>query len=95
MLHVPDGGQLRIALWERYVSGAEFAKAGAQIVHGTKHLVPAVDAADVLTVHDVMTITRAHESSTREAARPPPPVPRSRSSRRPARRRQPRPPATG
>jgi glycosyltransferase involved in cell wall biosynthesis len=63
-LHVPDRGQLPIALWERYVSGTLFARAGAEIVHGTKHLVPRTKLPTVLTVHDVMTITRAHESST-------------------------------
>jgi glycosyltransferase involved in cell wall biosynthesis len=64
VLHVPDRGQLPIALWERYVSGTLFARAGAEIVHGTKHLVPRTKRPTVLTVHDVMTITRAHESST-------------------------------
>jgi glycosyltransferase involved in cell wall biosynthesis len=61
-LVVPDRGQLPTALWERYASGRQFARAGAQLVHGTKHLVPRVDLPTVLTVHDVMTITRAHES---------------------------------
>ncbi len=32
-------------------------------MHGTKHLVPRGTRPTVLTVHDVMTITRAHESS--------------------------------
>jgi glycosyltransferase involved in cell wall biosynthesis len=64
ILHVPDRGQLPIALWERLVSGPLFARAGADIVHGTKHLVPRTKLPTVLTVHDVMTITRAHESST-------------------------------
>jgi glycosyltransferase involved in cell wall biosynthesis len=64
LLTVPDSGQLGIALWERYRSGRLFARAGAEIVHGTKHLVPRTKLPTVLTVHDVMTITRAHESST-------------------------------
>lgn len=61
-LIIPDRGQLPTALWERYASGRQFERAGAQIVHGTKHLVPRVALPTVLTVHDVMTITRAHES---------------------------------
>ena len=64
MLPVPSAGQLGIALWERYRSGELFARAGAELVHGTKHLVPRTSLPTVLTVHDVMTITRAHESST-------------------------------
>lgn len=62
-LIVPDRGQLPTAAWERYASGREFRRAGAQVVHGTKHLVPRVALPTVLTVHDVMTITRAHESA--------------------------------
>jgi glycosyltransferase involved in cell wall biosynthesis len=60
---VPALGQLGIALWERYASGPRFAAAGAEIVHGTKHLVPRTSLPTVLTIHDLMTITRAHESS--------------------------------
>ena len=63
MLTVPSRSQMGIALWERYSSGRKFVAAGAQIVHGTKHLVPRTHIPTVLTVHDVMTITRAHESS--------------------------------
>lgn len=63
MLTVPARGQLGIALWERYMSGPEFVKAGAEIVHGTKHLVPRTTLPTVLTVHDLMTITRAHETA--------------------------------
>ncbi len=62
-LTVPDAGQLQIAMWERSRSGALFKRAGAEIVHGTKHLVPRTKIPTVLTVHDVMTITRASESS--------------------------------
>jgi glycosyltransferase involved in cell wall biosynthesis len=62
LLPIPVRGQLPIALWERYRSGREFARAGAQVVHGTKHLVPRTDLPTVLTVHDLMTITRARES---------------------------------
>jgi glycosyltransferase involved in cell wall biosynthesis len=62
-LPVPDHGQLPIALWERYLSGSRFERAGAQVVHGTKHLIPRTSLPTVLMVHDVMTITRAHESS--------------------------------
>ena len=60
---IPASSQLGIAAWERYRSGSKFAAAGAQIVHGTKHLVPRTKVPTVLTVHDLMTITRAHESS--------------------------------
>jgi glycosyltransferase involved in cell wall biosynthesis len=62
-LTIPGGGQLSVALWERYASGRAFAAAGAQVVHGTKHLVPRTGLPTVLTVHDVMTITRAHETA--------------------------------
>ena len=61
-LVVPERGQLPVALWERYASGRQFERAGAQLVHGTKHLVPRVSVPTVLTIHDVMTITRADES---------------------------------
>jgi glycosyltransferase involved in cell wall biosynthesis len=63
-LTVPDAGQLGIALWERHRSGAHFAREGVEIVHGTKHLVPRTSSPTVLTVYDMTTITRAHESST-------------------------------
>jgi hypothetical protein len=63
LLPIPARGQLGIALWERHASGPKLARAGAQIVHGTKHLVPRTSLPTVLTVHDLMTITRAHESA--------------------------------
>lgn len=63
MVDIPALGQLGMALWERYASGPKFAQAGAQIVHATKHLIPRTPTPTVLTVHDVMTITRADESS--------------------------------
>jgi glycosyltransferase involved in cell wall biosynthesis len=63
MIDIPAWGQMGIALWERHSSGREFAKAGAELVHGAKHLVPRTALPTVLTVHDVMTITRAHESA--------------------------------
>ncbi len=63
IITIPAIGQLRIALWERYASGAKFAAAGVQLVHGTKHLVPRTGLPTVLTVHDLMTITRARESA--------------------------------
>ncbi|MGZ6962682.1 MAG: glycosyltransferase [Acidimicrobiia bacterium] len=62
MLTVPSRSQMGVALWERYRSGPKFERAGAEIVHGTKHLVPRTSLPTVLTVHDVMTISRAHES---------------------------------
>jgi glycosyltransferase involved in cell wall biosynthesis len=60
---VPDRGQFPVALWERYVSGRAFEHAEVALVHGTKHLVPRTRLPTVLTVHDVMTLTRARESS--------------------------------
>lgn len=61
---IPARSQLGIALWERYRSGPKLVRAGAEIIHGTKHLVPrAATRPTILTVHDLMTITRAHESS--------------------------------
>jgi glycosyltransferase involved in cell wall biosynthesis len=61
---IPTRSQMGIALWERYRSGPELVKAGSEIIHGTKHLVPRIgNVPTVLTVHDLMTITRAHESS--------------------------------
>jgi glycosyltransferase involved in cell wall biosynthesis len=63
MVTVPGRGQLVDALWERYASGPKFVAAGAELIHGTKHLVPRTSLPTVLTIHDLMTITRAHESS--------------------------------
>jgi glycosyltransferase involved in cell wall biosynthesis len=61
---IPTESQMGIALWERFRSGRELVKSGAHIVHGTKHLVPRRPSVPtILTVHDLMTITRAHESS--------------------------------
>src|SRR5262245_18215888 len=63
-LSLADSGQLGLAMWERYRSGSLFTRMGAELVHGTNHLVPRTKLPTVLTVHDMMTITRAHESST-------------------------------
>jgi glycosyltransferase involved in cell wall biosynthesis len=63
LISVPDHGQLGVALWERYASGHRFARARVDIVHGTKHLVPRTRLPTILTVHDVMTLTRARESA--------------------------------
>ncbi len=61
---IPTESQMGIALWERLRSGAELVAAGAHVVHGTKHLVPRRSSVPtILTVHDLMTITRAHESA--------------------------------
>src|SRR5262249_7583038 len=49
--------------WERHYSGIAFGRAEVDVVHSTKHLVPKVHAPTILTVHDMMTITRAHESN--------------------------------
>jgi glycosyltransferase involved in cell wall biosynthesis len=61
-LVIPRDDQLSVALWERYRSGRRFVAAGVDVVHGTKHLLPRGVGPTVLTVHDVMTITRAAES---------------------------------
>jgi glycosyltransferase involved in cell wall biosynthesis len=61
-LPIPRDGQLSVALWERYRSAPAFRRARVDVVHGTKHLVPRGAGPTVLTVHDVLTITRAHES---------------------------------
>lgn len=61
-LVIPRDDQLSVALWERYLSGRHFGAAGVDVVHGTKHLLPRGAGPSVLTVHDVMTITRAAES---------------------------------
>src|ERR1700693_3105679 len=47
-LIVPDRGQLPTAMWERDASGRQSRRAGAQVVHGTKHLVPRVELPTVL-----------------------------------------------
>jgi glycosyltransferase involved in cell wall biosynthesis len=62
-LAIPQLGQLGIALWERHYSGVAFRRAEVDVVHSTKHLVPKVRCPTMLTVHDMMTITRAHESN--------------------------------
>jgi glycosyltransferase involved in cell wall biosynthesis len=63
LISVPEHGQLGVALWERYASGRHFGRARVDIVHGTKHLVPRTRLPTILTVHDVMTLTRARESA--------------------------------
>ena len=60
---IPGSSQLAISLWERHRAGAVFKRGGAEVVHGTKHLVPRGRIPSVLTVHDLMTITRADENS--------------------------------
>ena len=60
---IPGSRQLSISLWERHRAGAALQRGGAELVHGTKHLVPRGPMPSVLTVHDLMTITRADENS--------------------------------
>jgi glycosyltransferase involved in cell wall biosynthesis len=60
---IPQLGQAGIALWERHYSGIAFGHADVDVVHSTKHLVPRVGCPTILTVHDMLTITRSHESN--------------------------------
>ena len=59
----PRSDQLSLALWDRFRSGTAFARAGSEVVIGTKHLVPSTRRPTLLVVHDVLTITRAHENA--------------------------------
>ncbi len=59
----PRADQVSIALWARYRSGAAFERSGAEIVIGTKHLVPRTSRPTMLVVHDLLTITRARENA--------------------------------
>ena len=59
----PRADQVSLALWARYRSGPAFARARAEIVIGTKHLVPRTNQPTLLVVHDMLTITRAHENA--------------------------------
>lgn len=58
----PRSDQISLALWDRYRSGSAFERAGAEVVVGCKHLVPRTRRPSLLVVHDVLTITRAHEN---------------------------------
>ena len=92
----PTLGQLGVALWERYASGRalrEGRRRRSSTARSTSF--PATSLPTVLTVHDVMTITRAHESSFAEAAVPPAPVPDVARRGRPASSPRARPPGTG
>ena len=59
----PRSDQVSLALWARYRAGPAFARSGAEIVIGTKHLVPRTSQPTMLVVHDLLTITRAHENA--------------------------------
>ena len=59
----PRADQISLALWGRYRSGAAFARAGAEVIVGAKHLIPRTSRPTVLVVHDLLTITRAHENA--------------------------------
>ena len=59
----PRTDQLSLALWLRYRSGSWLDRAGAEVIVGTKHLIPHTRAPTLLVVHDVLTITRAHENA--------------------------------
>ena len=63
LLVAPRSDQVSLALWARYRSGPAFARSGAEIVIGTKHLVPRTSEPTMLVVHDLLTITRAHENA--------------------------------
>ncbi len=49
-------------LWVRHLSGRQLASQKVAVVHATKHLVPRTPLPTVLTVHDVLTITRRREN---------------------------------
>jgi glycosyltransferase involved in cell wall biosynthesis len=59
----PRSDQLSLAVWERARAGAAFEHAGVDVIVGTKHLVPRTRRPTVLVVHDVLTVTRAHENA--------------------------------
>lgn len=63
VLHPPRSDQVTLGLWDRHRAGAAFARAGVDVVIGCKHLVPRTGPPSVLVVHDVLTITRAHENA--------------------------------
>ena len=59
----PRADQISLALWGRYRSGTAFARAGAEVIVGAKHLIPRTGRPTVLVVHDLLTITRARENA--------------------------------
>jgi Glycosyltransferase len=59
----PRADQISLALWGRYRSGAAFARAGAEVIVGAKHLIPRTTRPTVLVVHDLLTIARARENA--------------------------------
>lgn len=63
LIVAPRADQISLALWGRYRSGAVFARAGAEVIIGTKHLIPRTTRPTLLVVHDLLTITRANENA--------------------------------
>lgn len=63
MIVAPRSDQISLALWDRYRSGRAFERAGAEVIIGTKHLLPRTHLPTLLVVHDVLTITRARENA--------------------------------
>ena len=59
----PRADQISLGLWDRYRAGRAFDAAGTEVIIGCKHLVPRTRRPTVLVVHDVLTITRAHENT--------------------------------
>ncbi len=59
----PRSDQVSLALWDRYCAGAAFTRAGSEVIIGCKHLVPRTRRPTLLVVHDVLTLTRAHENA--------------------------------
>ncbi len=59
----PRDDQISLALWSRYRSGSAFEAWNADVVIGTKHLLPRTATPTVLVVHDMLTITRARENA--------------------------------
>lgn len=59
---VPEGGALTEALFVRHRLGPIARRAGLDVIHGMKHLLPArAGLATALTVHDLMVLHRRHE----------------------------------
>lgn len=63
LIVAPRSDQISLALWDRYRSGRAFERAGAEVIIGTKHLLPRTGLPTLLVVHDVLTITRAKENA--------------------------------
>jgi len=54
---LPSRGQVADGVWEHLRLGGVLEAAGAQVVHGTKHIVPRTRRPTVLTVHDLTALS--------------------------------------